>query len=393
MNPELNGSTKRKPEAVDSIKPIQEINKPVEANQKSQEERTSITTNKENNQAQNEKYQQLDMFQEAGVQVESTKDKFKNEEKIAQYNRKGEMLEKATKALEAGNTQILPESEIEVLQLKLPGFVEEIDENLTTLENEAKKPASDPSVTQRFNALKVFREKAVALRDKLFNQEAETEESGTIQKSEEVIKNEKAQQTEEEKNTAKREQANIQSRIESNLENLESYEQIIDKINEVTKNLADLMQGLNGENLSVVQKEALRIRIEYLLKQLEDLIEKLENKKDNFNDELLNDAREIQARIQELENSEGSESEIARLQETLKGVEIQINKNTSDIQSFFIDNGKRNFETIASSINLTTKDGKKESGDFNNKVKEALLKVTKAFDTKRNNLELTRNFE
>jgi len=393
MNPELNGSTKRKPEAVDSIKPVQEINKPVEANQKSQEERTSITTNKENNQAQNEKYQQLDMFQEAGVQVESTKDKFKNEEKIAQYNRKGEMLEKATKALEAGNTQILPESEIEVLQLKLPGFVEEIDENLTTLENEAKKPASDPSVTQRFNALKVFREKAVALRDKLFNQEAETEESGTIQKSEEVIKNEKAQQTEEEKNTAKREQANIQSRIESNLENLESYEQIIDKINEVTKNLADLMQGLNGENLSVVQKEALRIRIEYLLKQLEDLIEKLENKKDNFNDELLNDAREIQARIQELENSEGSESEIARLQETLKGVEIQINKNTSDIQSFFIDNGKRNFETIASSINLTTKDGKKESGDFNNKVKEALLKVTKAFDTKRNNLELTRNFE
>ena len=212
MNPELNGSTKRKPEAVDSIKPVQEINKPVEANQKSQEERTSITTNKENNQAQNEKYQQLDMFQEAGVQVESTKDKFKNEEKIAQYNRKGEMLEKATKALEAGNTQILPESEIEVLQLKLPGFVEEIDENLTTLENEAKKPASDPSVTQRFNALKVFREKAVALRDKLFNQEAETEESGTIQKSEEVIKNEKAQQTEEEKNTAKREQANIQSR-------------------------------------------------------------------------------------------------------------------------------------------------------------------------------------
>ena len=177
------------------------------------------------------------------------------------------------------------------------------------------------------------------------------------------------------------------------MENLESYEQIIDKINEVTKNLADLMQGLNGENLSVVQKEALRIRIEYLLKQLEDLIEKLENKKDNFNDELLNDAREIQARIQELENSEGSESEIARLQETLKGVEIQINKNTSDIQSFFIDNGKRNFETIASSINLTTKDGKKESGDFNNKVKEALLKVTKAFDTKRNNLELTRNFE
>jgi len=277
MNPELNGSTKRKPEAVDSIKPVQEINKPVEANQKSQEERTSITTNKENNQAQNEKYQQLDMFQEAGVQVESTKDKFKNEEKIAQYNRKGEMLEKATKALEAGNTQILPESEIEVLQLKLPGFVEEIDENLTTLENEAKKPASDPSVTQRFNALKVFREKAVALRDKLFNQEAETEESGTIQKSEEVIKNEKAQQTEEEKNTAKREQANMQSRIESNLENLESYEQIIDKINEVTKNLADLMQGLNGENLSVVQKEALRIRIEYLLKQLEDLIEKLEN--------------------------------------------------------------------------------------------------------------------